>query len=417
MKARSLPLLGLLLAGVAAANDWPQWRGPDRTDVSKETGLLKTWPKDGPKLLWTYRDAGIGYAGMAVVGDHLYTMGAWDGKEYVFAIDLKTQKRAWATEIGPMLTNGYGDGPRGTPTVEGEALYALSGQGNVVCLKTDGQKVWTRSMVKDLGGSVPGWGYTESPLVDGDQVVVTPGGRKGTLAALNKKTGDILWQSKDLTDPAHYSSIVVGHIGGVKQYVQMTAKSVAGVSADGKLLWRHERNGKTAAIPTPIVKDNYVYVTSGYGVGCNLYKITAGDAASGFKAEEVYADAKTMENKHGGVLLVGDYLYGYSDSSRGGWVCQEFLTGKVVWNNPGVGKGSVTCADGMLYCYAERNGEVGLVEASPAGYKDHGTFRIPEQTKIRSSRGGIWTHPTVANGKLYLRDQDLIFCYDVASSQ
>jgi outer membrane protein assembly factor BamB len=414
MKPRALPLFGLaLLAGAAAAADWPQWRGPDRTDISKETGLLKEWPKDGPKLLWTYRDAGVGFSGMAVVGDRLYSMGAWDGKEHVFAVDLTTQKQLWSVEVGKMYTEGHGDGPRCTPTVDCDLVYALGGEGNLVCVKAGGgEKVWSKDLVKDLGGSRPGWGYTESPLVDDNRLIVTPGGKKGTLAALDKKTGEVLWRSTEFTDGAQYSSVIVAEIGGVRQYVQLTGASVAGVSPrDGKLLWRADRSGRTATIPTPVVKDNYVFVTSGYGVGCNLFKVS-GDADTGFKAAQVYA-SKTMVNHHGGVLLVGDHLYGFSDGP--GWVCQELATGKEVWSKNGVGKGSVTCADGMLYCYGERNGDVALVEATPAGYKEHGRFSIPEKAKVSGNRGSIWTHPTVANGKLYLRDHSLIFCYDVSA--
>jgi outer membrane protein assembly factor BamB len=394
--------------------DWPQWRGPDRNDVSKETGLLKTWPKEGPKLLWTFADAGVGYAGFAVVGDRLYTMGADDKKEYVYALDLKTQKKAWSTEIGTRYTNGRGDGPRSTPTVDGDLLYVIGGQGNLVCCKTaGGEKVWEKSLTKDLGGGIPQWGYTESPLVDGDQVVCTPGGAKGAVAALNKKTGELLWQSKDFTDRAGYSSLVIAEVGGVRQYVQMTGNSVAGVAAkDGKRLWRFPRNGPVAAIPTPVVAGDLVYATSGYRAGCNLLKLSP--SAGGTKEEEVYAN-KDMTNHHGGVVLVDDYLYGYSDDK--GWVCQEFKTGKVVWESKKLGKGSLTCADGQFYCYSENDGTVVLVEANPKEWKENGQFTIPQKSKLprppQQPRNNIWTHPVVANGRLYLRDQELIFCYDV----
>ena len=223
------------------AGTWPQWRGPNRDDVSKEKGLLAEWPKGGPKLLWTFDDAGTGYSGFAVVGDRMYTMGADEKTEYLFALDLKTRKKLWSAEIGPRFSNGYGDGPRGTPTVDGDSVFALGGQGFLVCVKTGtGDKVWTKRLKQDLDGvMMSGWGYTESPLVDGDQVVVTPGGNKGAVAALDKKTGEVLWQSKEFTDKAAYSSLVPANIGGVRQYVQMTGESVAGVAAkDGALLWR-----------------------------------------------------------------------------------------------------------------------------------------------------------------------------------
>ncbi|HZT83405.1 MAG TPA: PQQ-binding-like beta-propeller repeat protein [Gemmataceae bacterium] len=420
MKTRPLPLLAALLAAAlpAFAADWPQWRGPDRTDVSKETGLLKTWPDGGPKLLWTYRDAGVGYSGPAVVGDRLYSLGADDKEEFVFCLDTKTGKKLWQTAFTQRFRNGYGDGPRGTPTVDGDLLYAIGGTGDLVCLnRTSGERQWLVGLKKELGGQMmSGWGYTESPLIDGDKVVCTPGGSKGAVAAFNKKTGELLWRSKEFTDPAAYSSLMIGNGGGIKQYVQMTGQSVAGVDAsNGKLLWRYPRRGPTAAIPTPIVSGDYVYATSGYGAGCNLVKLVPTD--SRLKAEEVYA-SKSMTNHHGGVIKVGEHVYGYSDNG-GKWICQDFKTGRVVWptkNVPPVklGKGSITYADGQFYLYAERDGTCLLVEMTPDGWRENGRFTIPEQTKVERQRGHIWTHPTVANGRLYLRDQDLIFCFDIS---
>ena len=421
MRVKSLPLLALLMlvAGSVVAADWPQWRGPERNDVSKEKNLLKKWPEGGPKLLWTFDDAGTGMAGPAIVGDRLYSMGADESKEYVFAVDLNTRKKLWTTEIGPRYVNGWTDGPRSTPTVDGDRIYALGGQGDLVCVKAaDGKQVWMKRLKQDLDGSqMSGWGYTESPLVDGDQVAVTPGGKSGTLAALDKMSGEVLWRTKDCTDAAGYSSLVVTEIGGQKQYVQMTGVSLLGVAAaDGKLLWRFERKSPTAAIPTPIVDKDYVFTTSGYGAGCALVKIVASGGA--FKAEKVY-DSKDMTNHHGetSVVKIGDYVYGHSD--KGGWTCMEFMTGKVKWaESRKLGKGSGHLhADGHLYCYAEKDGTVALIEATPEGFKEAGLLKIPRETKVSRKRGKIWTHPVVANGKLYLRDQDLIFCFDVSDGK
>lgn len=424
MKKRTL-LLALLLSGVATvwsfgalptkSFDWPQWRGPDRTDISRQTGLLTSWPSGGPPLVWTFSDAGLGYSSPAVVGDRLFTTGASKDGEILYAIDLQTRKKVWSVDVGPLFVNGWGDGPRGTPTVDGDLVYALGGQGNLVCVNAEtGKKLWTKRMKADLGGEqMSGWGYTESPLVDGNLVLVTPGGNQGAVAAFDKKTGDLKWRSTTFKDKAGYSSLVVGEAFGIRQYVQLTGQSVVGIAAvDGKLLWRFAYSTRTAAIPTPIVKDNYVYVSSGYGTGCALVKLT--QKGTGIEATEVYAN-KDMENHHGGVILVGDHLYGYSQ--KGGWVCQDFKTGKVVWSNRGVGKGCLTCADGHLYCYGERDGNCALVEASPTGYKETGNFKIPQETKLPRKSGKIWTHPVVSNGKLYLRDQDLIFCYDISRAQ
>lgn len=387
--------------------DWPQWRGPGRDDVSKETGLLKEWPAGGPKQLWVYKNAGAGYAGYSVVGGKLFTMGTRDGGEVLLALDAATGKDLWIAKLGDVLKNRWGDGPRGTPTVDGDRVYALGGDGTLICAKlADGKEVWRRTM-KDLGGERPNWGYTESVLVDGKQVVCTPGGSQGAIAALDKMTGAPLWQSKEFMDGAQYASIIPATINGEKQYVQLTMQSVVGVSAkDGKQMWKHPFPGKTAVIPTPIVKDNHVYVTAGYGVGCMLLKIEPGNMVT------VVYENKVMKNHHGGVVLVGDHLYGHSDGV--GWVCQEFKSGEQVWAEKGkLGKGAIAYADGMLYCIAEDGGDVALLEASPKGWNEKGRFKLEPQTTIRSPSGRIWTHPVIANGRLYLRDQDLIHCYAV----
>jgi len=249
--------------------------------------------------------------------------------------------------------------------------------------------------------------------VDGENALSTPGGGKGTVVALNKKTGELIWRSKEFTDKAGHSSLLVAEIGGVRQYVLMTGENVAGVAAkDGKLLWKHAKQNRTAAIPTPIVADDMVYATSGYGAGCQLVRITQNGNL--LKADEVYAN-KNMVNHHGGVILVGEYTYGYSDGK--GWICQKFKTGEIVWAEKNkLDKGALTYADGRFYCLGERAGDIVLVNATPDGWKEEGRFKIPEESKIRSNDGKIWTHPVVANGKLYLRDQDLIFCYDIKSA-
>ncbi len=424
MIKRTLPFAGVLvLAAVALAADWPQWRGPDRDNVSKETGLLKAWPEGGPPLVWTSEEAAIGYSGPAVVGNRVYTLGSDGKQDFAIALDAASGKKVWSAPIGPFVVhanNRYGSGPRSTPTVDGEFLYALGAAGQLHCLKTvDGSEVWSVDLEKDLGGKRPTWYYSESPLVDGGQVVCTPGGSKGTLAALNKKTGKVLWRSKELTDPAGYSSVVPDEIGGSRQYVQLTMKGVAGVSAkDGKLLWYYPNpRYRTAVIPTAIVHDNYVYAVAGYGAGPVLLELTPDGARD--RVKQLYDDAarRVMDNKHEGVVRVGDYIYGWSDAERGKWVCQELKTGKEVWSSKKLGRGSITCADGCLYCYSENNGTCVLVPASPDGWTEKGRFTIPRHTARREFNNSVWTHPVVANGRLYLRDQELLFCFDVRDRQ
>jgi outer membrane protein assembly factor BamB len=357
-------MTALVFSGIAG--DWPQWGGPNRDHISKEAGLLQKWPEGGPKRIWLSEKGGVGYAGFSVVEGQLFTMGARDGKEQLLAFGANDGKELWAADLGDILKNDWGDGPRGTPTVDGDRVYALGGKGKLVAASVkDGKILWTKSLTADLGGKVPGWGYTESVLVEGGVVYCTPGGSKGTIAALDKMTGELKWQSSEVTTD----------LNGSRQLIQLTEKQLTSVNVkDGKLLWKSPWPGRTAVIPTPVVSGNQVYITTGYGVGSKLVKVDAGN-----KPSDVFEN-KVMKNHHGGVVLLGGHIYGYSDGP--GWVCQDFQTGKEVWADKKLDKGAVTYAGGRLYCLEE---------------------------------GMIWTHPVIANGKLYLRDQELIFCFDVSS--
>jgi hypothetical protein len=336
-------------------------------------------------------------------------MGYRDADEVVWALDLKDGKELWHTVTQPAYRKmGYPEGPRCTPTVDGDHLYLLGAAGNLACLEVGGGKlVWQVDLVKNHGGKMmSGWGYSESPLVDGDRVVGTPGGPQGTMAAFDKRTGKLLWQTKDFTDNAAYSSIVSATLAGTRQYVQLTDAHVFGVAPeDGRVLWQVPRPGRTAVIPTAICHADHVYVTSGYGVGCNLFKLTkTGDQ---FAAQQVYAN-KDMVNHHGSVVLVGDHLYGYSDGK--GWVCQEFLTGKTVWaEKEKLGKGALTYADGNLILRAESGrGTIVLIKATPEGWQEQGRFDQPQRSDKNS-----WPHPVVCGGRLYIRDQEVLLCYDL----
>jgi outer membrane protein assembly factor BamB len=401
--------LGITHLASASPADWPQWRGPNHDDISTETGLLKDWPEGGPKLVWKVKDLGHGFGSVSTFGDRLFTAGDKDGASFVEARSITDGKAIWSAKLGKAGEVGQPafEGPRATPCTDGQFVLGVSQWGDLVCYQADtGKEIWRKDYTKDFGGSSPSWGYSESPLIDGEQVAVTPGGSQGTVVALNKKTGAVVWQSKELTDPAHYSSLIVADLGGVHQYIVLTPAHVAGIAAaDGKVLWKAPRKGNVAVIPTPIYSDGFVYVTSGYGAGCNLFKITPNSGK--FSAEQVYAN-KVMVNHHGGVIKVGDYVYGHSDGK--GWTCQDFKSGQAKWQEKGkLGKGSLVYADGHFYLRQEdQKGTIALLDASPEGYKEHGRFDQPDRSDKNS-----WPHPVVSGGRLYIRDQDVLLCYDV----
>jgi outer membrane protein assembly factor BamB len=406
--ALAAPLL-LSLAGVALAapGDWPQFRGPNRDGASAETGLLKALPAGGPPLVWKATGLGVGYSTVSVVGNRIYTIGENATASYVIALNAADGKHVWSARLGKPGAPGQPafDGPRSTPTVAGDLIVAVGQWGDLVCLAAaTGKELWRKDYVRDFGGIRPKWGYAEAPLIDGGQVVITPGGVEGSVVALNLKTGALLWRSRGFTDAPHYSSLISAQIGRVRQYIQLTAESVVGIAAaDGKLLWRAPRPGKVAVIPTPIYSDGYVYVTSAYGIGCNLFKIA--EAGGKFTAEEVYSN-KALGNKHGGVIKVGDFVYGHADDK--GWTCQDFKTGVAKWQENKLGKGALIYADGHFYLRAEDKGTVVLIDASPAGFTERGRFEQPGRSDKKA-----WPYPVIAAGRLYLRDMDALFCYDV----
>jgi hypothetical protein len=323
-------------------------------------------------------------------------------------VDANSGKQKWRTVVGARPQNGWGDGPRSTPTVDGDRVYALGGRGDLLCASTkDGKKMWSTSLVGDHGGKIQQWGFTESVLVKGDRVYCTPGGAQGTMLALDKMTGKEVWQTTEWTDEAQYASILPISHNSAEQLVQFTQKTLAGVDAkDGKVLWQTPFPGRTAVIPTPIFRDGKVYVSAGYGVGCLMVNLGPENNVT-----PVYQNTN-MENHHGGVVLVGDALYGHSN--KGGWTCQDWKTGEVKWAERGkLGKGAIHCADGMLYLLDEKKGEVVLIEASPNGWNEKGRFILAPLSSQRNPKGGIWVHPVVSNGRLYLRDQEIVYCFNV----
>jgi outer membrane protein assembly factor BamB len=406
-----LSFASIVAPASAAKFEWPQWQGPTRNCLTTETGLLKAWPEEGPKRLWMVENLGAGYSGPAVVNGRIYITGERDDTCYLIALDENTGSEIWATPLGPGLKNDWGDGPRGTPTVDGDFIYAMSGKGKLGCFRAkDGSEVWSTSMT-ELGGKEPTWGFCESVLVDGDKVVCTPGGDQGAIAALDKKTGNVLWRSAELNDGAQYASISRAMFHGQPQYVQLFTSRVAGVSPDdGRLLWQADwPGGKVAVIPTPIIGDSQIFVTSGYGAGCMLVQISDQNEAT-----KVYENHE-MKNHHGGVIRIGDYVYGHSDGV--GWMCVDWATGEKKWRErEKLTKGAIAYADGMFYLLGEEDGTVVLIDASPEGWQEHGRFSLAPLSTIRKDKSHIWTHPVIVDGKLFLRDQDHFYCYDVKNA-
>lgn len=419
-------MIFFVLLTVALADDWPQYRGPNRDDVSVEKGLLPSWPEGGPKLLWTFDQAGVGYSGPAVAGRRLYTLGGRGDTEFLIAIDPDKGAELWAAPLGPLHAwdaNQWSAGPNSTPTVDGDAVFALGAKGDLICAAaSDGKIRWRVSLpnaleaeVNPIGGGPAkfGWGHSWSPLVDGTLLICTPGGPKGTVAALDKRTGRPVWRSSELTESAAYTSPVRAEIEGVRQFVILTNEGLRGIAAaSGKLLWRFDRKFGTEVVNSPMIRGNQVFLTVG-GNGGQLIRVKrSGDK---FEAEEVYKN-RNVNNHHGDVVLVDGHLYGASEGK--GWVCQSLDSGELLWaERSKVPMGSVTMAEGRFYAFGERDGMTALVEATTTGCTVTGRFLLPRKSALRKPKSGYWTPPVVANGKLFLRDQELLFCYDVKAGR
>ena len=416
MKTQNLLLIlvcSLPLVLSAGANDWPQWRGPNRTGIAEEKGLLKEWPEEGPKLLWQANDLNGGYSTPAIAGERLYLQtseGVTD--EFVQARKVEDGSLVWSTRIGavgnPDQQPPY-PGARSTPTVDGKLLYALGSDGDLACLQvSDGKIIWQKNVPMDFGGKPGDWAYAESPLIDGDVLVVTPGGETATLVALSKRNGEVIWKAVvPEGDAAGYASIITVTVDGVKQYVQFLANGLVGVDAKtGEFLWRYDEtaDGSSANIPTPISHENFVYNAAGETGGA-LVKLTAKDGH--VEAESEYFQKK-LPSAIGGAVKIGDYLYGTGSRNL---MCVEFATGEVKWQAQSVGAGALCYVDGMLYLHGEENGDVALVEASPDEYIEKGVFTPPDIPDRGKSRA--WAYPVVANGQLYVRDMNMLWCYDM----
>jgi len=416
----ALAMVLLTSAATAAVPDWPHFRGPNCDGKSTETGLLQQWPEEGPELLWKLQSLGRGYSSVSIADGTIFTMGDREidsgESQFVIAFDLVTQKELWCTRVGPPHNGG---GPRCTPTIDDGLVYAVGSSGDLLCMAADtGDVCWSKSFADDFGGKMMSvWKYSESPLIDGDKLVCTPGGKEAAIVALNKKTGDLIWKCAipDIgnrgKDGAGYSSMVAADIEGLRQYIQILGRGAVGVDAEtGKYLWGYNRvaNG-VANIPTPIVRGNLVFVTTSYKTGCALLKLTR--QGDGMDVEEVYfLSPREFENHHGGVVLVGDHLYGGDGQNNGRPVCLELLSGRIAWKQeraPDGGSAAVLYADGHLIFRYDK-GTVVLIEATPDEFKVKAQFKPPK------GGGPAWPHPVIHDGKLYLRHDNLLMCYQIS---
>ncbi len=409
------------IAGYVKSDDWPQWRGPRRDAVSQEKGLLSAWPEGGPALAWRFEGLGTGYSSVVVQDGRLFSLGKLNDMDVVVtAIDVVTHQILWQRKIGSTSRN-----PCSTPTIDDGLLYSLDPDGRIVCLRcVDGEIVWQQHLVEDFGGKpMSGRGFGESPLVDGQSLVCTPGGSDAVVVSLDKLTGHLHWQAKLAEvgpagkDGAGFSSIVVTEAAGVRQYVQFVGRGLIGIDTrHGQVLWTHnELANDIANIPTPIVDHEYVFAANGYSAGSVLLKLSPNtilsDKDSSVKVEEVYAlTASQFQNHHGGVVKVGDYLFGGHGNNNGLPTCLDFRSGRLLWKRrgPGVGSAAVIYADGRLY-FRYQNGVVALLEADDKGFQVRGTLEIP------GAGSDSWAHPVIANGALYLREQDHLWAYQVSS--
>lgn len=410
-------LVALCPSLLAAETDWPTFRGSDRTGIAPDQGLLTKWPESGPTLEWSVNGMGRGYSSPAISQGRIFTMGdglstVQDADEYLICLSLKDGKEIWRSKLGPPWAKGpeSWQSSRSTPTVDGDYVYALTAEGVLVKFSTaDGKEAWRKNFKEEFGGKkADSWGYSESVLIDGDHLICTPGGETNTMIALNKNSGELIWSCKRPGDRgAGHASVVISHPGGKKVYVTTTGTGAMGVDPDtGKLLWDYEIVKTTAVIPTPIVKDNLVFFTAGYGTGGALVRqVTDGDNVS---IEEIYPSNPKLQNKHGGVILIGNHLYGDS-GDRGAPFCADLETGEILWQSRGSGKKSacVAAADDHLY-FRYQDGTMTLVPANPEGFEEVGVFKVPGSGERPS-----WAHPVIAHGKLYLREGDTLHCYSL----
>jgi len=405
-------------SATVAGGSWPQWRGPQRDGISQETGLLTTWPQNGPPQVWTARGLGAGFSSVSIANGRIYSMGDRRDGQYVISLDEATGRELWATKVGGVHVDEYG-GPRGTPTTDADLVFVVTTDGDVVCLAAaTGREQWRRSMPRDFGGRMMSqWMFAESPLVDGDRLVVTPGGPQAAIVALEKRTGKDIWRAtvprigSAGADGAGYSSIVISNGGGVKQYVQLMGRGLVSIrAADGWFMWGYNKVANDVAnIATPIVKDDFVFASTGYSTGAALLQLASDGKGGVTAAEKYFLQASVLQNHHGGFVLINGVVYGGNGHNNGFPFALDLASGRMLWDRTrgaGTGSAAVTAADGHLY-FRYQDGTMALIAADPKQYAVKSTFAIP------NVRNPSWSHPVVADGRLYLREQDELFAYAI----
>ena len=400
-------------------SSWPMFHGPKGDNLSPETALLKVWPEGGPKLLWKRDGIGNtefpGYSTVAIGDGRAFVTGnvkaGEDDKQanaFVYCLDVKTGEILWKYDNGPGWTGHY-PGDRSTPTLDGARLYALSAMGRLVCLDAKtGKKIWDCNLLDEYEAALARWAYSESVLIDGDKLIVWPGGKKAAVVAFDKKTGKVLWTTPGSDDVAGYATTLIFEMDGRRMYANMNQKGLLVVDANtGEKLLFHEHITKYDINATiPYYFDGKLLITSGYGTGSELLQLKLTDGK--LTAAQLWENKK-FDNQHGGIIILDGVVYGASHHYKGGiWLAMKLADGEILWENRGVGQGCVSFADGMLYCMGEKDGTVGLVKPTPDGYEEISRFTLPE------TAGMAWAHPVICGKKLFLRYGDVVYCFAVA---
>lgn len=401
----ALSLTPILLSGTIAQAESPTFRGPERDGIFPADGLAQEWPADGPKLLWSAKGLGEGFSSMAVADGRIYTTGMKDGQGSVFALDLNG-KTLWKTGYGPVHEGAGFPGSRSTPTTDGTSVFIHSSMGKAMAFDAEtGKRKWSVDLLKTYGGENVHFGISESPLLDGDKVIFSAGGKDAALVALNQADGKLIWRTRGLSEPSAYCAPVIMEHGKHRQILTLVGTKMVGVDPEsGEVLWQHPFEATYGIHSTsPVTEGNIIYVSHGYDQGGKAFRL----AADGRSVKEIWSEPK-LDIHHGGAVVVDGVVYGAA--SKKSWYALDMETGKVLGSIRRLGKGSVVFADGRLYGYVE-SGKLLLVNPDP------NSFKVISETKIEAGEGHHWSHPVIVDGVLYVRHGDVLMAFDVRPSK